>query len=119
MTTTIISVTQQPSGLFVIRDRDGVRYATKSALLASLADRHRAAETPVELFSVAGWYYRELWSIHDPAAKAEPQALICSWCDTVQREGTRPATHTICPTCFDQMDSELSAKYGHSAGATR
>lgn len=28
----------------------------------------------------------------------KPRA-ICSWCNTVVREGTLPATHTICHEC--------------------
>lgn len=28
---------------------------------------------------------------------------ICSWCQLVMSEGTLPATHGICPDCFQKM----------------
>lgn len=109
---TITSVTQKPSGLYVIADSDGGLHATRNAWLASLADQLRRKGAAVELFSASGWWYRDLWSIREAGVKAEPAARICSWCDVVIEEGTRPATHGICVACQAQAHEELEKRAG-------
>lgn len=110
MTVTITRVQQQLSGLWLVKDSTGTTHVTKSPWLASLADRFREAQTPVEVFSSAGWYYRDLWAIKDPTATVEPPARICAWCDTVLSEGTRPASHTMCEACLAKAEADLEAK---------
>lgn len=59
----IVEVKQQPSGLWIVRDSSGERHATRSAFLATLAERYRAAKTSVDIDSYRGWYYRDLRAI--------------------------------------------------------
>lgn len=33
---------------------------------------------------------------------------ICSWCDRVVRDGTEPATHTICEDCLTALEVDVS-----------
>jgi hypothetical protein len=65
---TITSVVKKPSGLWIVTDDAGVRYATRSDFQAALAERYRELGTEVRLHSNKGWFYRELHEI-TPVAK--------------------------------------------------
>jgi len=39
---------------------------------------------------------------------------ICAWCNTVMREGTKPATHGMCPKCLEEQRQSLEARKSHS-----
>ncbi len=42
--------------------------------------------------------------------KADPSSLpqrVCAWCNTVMREGTKPATHGMCPKCLEEQMHSL------------
>ena len=66
---TIQSVIQKPSGWYVVTDSTGTAHATKSAWLASLAERYREKEANVAILSYRGWNYRELRTITEVTAK--------------------------------------------------
>jgi hypothetical protein len=68
---TITRVTQQPSGLWIVTDAAGVRYATRSAFQAAAAERYRELGTDVQIQSGAGWYYRDLHEMSPVTATPE------------------------------------------------
>lgn len=68
---TIADVKKQPSGLFVITDDAGERYATKDPWKASVAEEARKGERQVSILSFRGWFYRDLRSITVVAAKEQ------------------------------------------------
>jgi len=35
------------------------------------------------------------------------QQRICAWCNKVMREGTKPATHGMCPKCLEEQMHSL------------
>ena len=39
---------------------------------------------------------------------------ICAWCNKVMREGTKPATHGMCPKCLEEQRRSLEAQKSHS-----
>jgi hypothetical protein len=70
-------------------------------------------------------------NIHEPLAvslkktdkRPIPQALeaqagsmqrICAWCNKVMREGTKPATHGMCPKCLEEQRRSLETQKSHS-----
>ena len=59
----IVSIQQRPSGLFIVTDDHGTRYATSSQYLATLAQRAMELDKPVAILSFRGWYYRNLHEI--------------------------------------------------------
>jgi hypothetical protein len=42
------------------------------------------------------------------------QQRICAWCNTVMREGTKPATHGMCPKCLEEQMHSLEEQKSHS-----
>lgn len=64
----IAKVVQKPSGLWVITDTNGTRYATRSALKASIADRARIRGKAVIIGCGSGWFYENLHSIREVEA---------------------------------------------------
>jgi hypothetical protein len=66
----VASVERRPT-LWRITDDEGVRWATKDAWLASLADRYRESRQTVRLMGPAGWYYRSLEHI-EPVQETTP-----------------------------------------------
>lgn len=73
---TITAVHRQPSGLWLITDSAGVRYATKNALLVSVALAMHILKAPVSMVASTGWYYRELHQI----TQRVPDAPLCGRC---------------------------------------
>jgi hypothetical protein len=47
-----------------------------------------------------------LTALLDLGVRALPRARICAWCRRLQRGGYLPATHGICPTCFERTVQE-------------
>jgi len=39
---------------------------------------------------------------------------ICAWCNSVMREGTKPATHGMCPKCLEEQMHTLEQLKFHS-----
>ena len=35
------------------------------------------------------------------------QQRVCAWCNKVMREGTKPATHGMCPQCLEEQMRSL------------
>jgi hypothetical protein len=42
------------------------------------------------------------------------QQRICAWCNTMMREGTKPATHGMCPKCLEEQMHSLEEQESHS-----
>ena len=42
------------------------------------------------------------------------QQRICAWCNKVMREGTKPATHGMCPKCLEEQMHSLEEQKSHS-----
>lgn len=59
----IVTVKQQPSGLWIVTDSEGTKHATKSPFMASLADQYRKRGTRVRIHGASGWYYRQIAAI--------------------------------------------------------
>lgn len=62
--TRIASVEPRPRGGFRVTDAAGVRYFTRNAWKASICKAAMEQGKSVLLTSYAGWYYRELASVH-------------------------------------------------------
>lgn len=111
----IASVTMDRGGWAIV-DSERTTYRTFNGWIASLADSYRKSASDVDLHFHHGWLHRDLTGITPVTAtfgEAESaSALICSWCDRIVSEGRRPASHVICQGCRDNMDAELTAKYG-------
>lgn len=92
-------------------DTSGRVYRTHNQWMAALADEYKAKGTVLDIRFQHGWLHRDLQSL-TPVKATEPQMIDCSWCRTIVRDGSRPATSTICPDCTAKMNAELDAKYG-------
>jgi Zn finger protein HypA/HybF involved in hydrogenase expression len=53
-------------------------------------------------------------SIDDEDRIIIAQQRICAWCNTVMREGTKPATHGMCPKCLEGHMHSLEEQKSHS-----
>ena len=42
------------------------------------------------------------------------QQRVCAWCNKVMREGTKPATHGMCPKCLEEQTHSLEEQKSHS-----
>ncbi len=42
------------------------------------------------------------------------QQRICAWCNKVMPEGTKPATHGMCPKCLEEQMHSLEGQKSHS-----
>ena len=50
----------------------------------------------------------------------DAQQRVCAWCNKVMREGTKPATHGMCPKCLEeQMRSLEEPNYHSGSGCQR
>ena len=38
------------------------------------------------------------------------QQRVCAWCNKVMREGTKPATHGMCPQCLEEQMRSLEGR---------
>lgn len=101
-------------GGWAIVDSTHTVYRTFNGWIASLADSYRKSGSEVDLHFHHGWLHRDLTGITPVVEPIDlrPMAKICSWCDRIVSEGRRPASHSICQSCKDNMDAELTAKYG-------
>lgn len=68
MSVEIASVVKKPSGLWVITDTAGKKYATRNSWKASIADRARERGKKVLILSYSGWYYDDLAVIKEEEA---------------------------------------------------
>lgn len=66
---TITSVVQRPSGWWIVTDSTGEQHGTKSAWMASLAQRLHEKEAEVAILSFRGWSFRELRNITEIKTK--------------------------------------------------
>ena len=55
-----------------------------------------------------------LTSIDNEGRTIEVQQRVCAWCNTVMREGTKPATHGMCPKCLEEHIQILEGQKSHS-----
>jgi hypothetical protein len=53
-------------------------------------------------------------SIDDEDRIIITQQRICAWCNTVMREGTKPATHGMCPKCLEEQMHSPEGPEPHS-----
>lgn len=60
----IAAVHQQPSGLWLVTDDKGQKYATKNDRLVAQAREAVTSGAPVSILSLQGWFYRELQAVH-------------------------------------------------------
>ena len=44
---------------------------------------------------------------------------ICAWCNKVMREGTKPATHGMCPKCLEEQMRSLEEQNSRSGSECR
>ena len=42
------------------------------------------------------------------------QQRVCAWCNKVMREGTKPATHGMCPKCLEEQMHSMEEQKSHS-----
>lgn len=98
---------------WLVTDSDGQVYRTFNQWMAALADEYKAKAVPVDVHFTHGWLHRDLTGIVKASEpQKQPQMIDCSWCRKIVRDGSRPATSTICPDCTAKMNAELDAKYG-------
>ncbi len=36
--------------------------------------------------------------------------VVCAWCHSQLEQGSEPASHGICPSCFDRLKAAVAAK---------
>jgi len=47
------------------------------------------------------------------------QQRVCAWCNIVMREGTKPATHGMCPNCLEEQMRSLEEQNSRSGSECR
>jgi hypothetical protein len=43
--------------------------------------------------------------------------VVCAWCHSQLEQGSEPASHGICPSCFDRLKAAVAAKSVTAADA--
>ena len=59
------------------------------------------------------------WTLRNHTGERTDAARICAYCGLVMAEGSRPASHGICPTCEKRVNDELDAQYGDAPTTSR
>ena len=57
---------------------------------------------------------RSIPSTWEQTAPLRAQQRVCAWCNIVMREGTKPATHGMCPKCLEEQMRNLEEQNSRS-----